>query len=186
MAREAGEAAGNQVLHFATHGFFIGSDCSPGSDPGTDSRRWTKNPLSFAGLVMAGANYRDAAGADEDDGILTAEEIGTLDLHGTEWSVLSACNTGIGEIRNGEGVFGLRRAFRMAGVRTTIMSLWPIEDEAASGWMTALYRQHFSNRKSTLDSMRDAGLELLQQRRARGLSTHPYYWAGFIASGDWR
>ena len=180
------EAAGNQVLHFATHGFFIGSNCSSAPVSDADYQSEPKSPLTLAGLVMAGANHRAAAGPDEEDGILTAEEIGTLDLSATEWSVLSACDTGIGEIRNGEGVFGLRRAFRMAGVRTTIMSLWAVEDEASSAWMAALYRHHFIDGESTMDSMRDASLELLQQRRATGLSTHPYYWAGFIASGDWR
>ena len=138
------------------------------------------------GLALAGANHRASSGPDEDDGILTAEEIATLDLRDTEWAVLSACDTGSGEIRGAEGVFGLQRAFRLAGARTTIMSLWPVEDEAARVWMTALYRNHFAEGRSTAESAHRASLELLAQRRAAGLSTHPIHWAGFIASGNWR
>lgn len=186
-------AGGHRVLHLATHGFFLGEDCGSASDApaagGTSpaSRTVTReNPLLLSGLVLAGANHRDAAGADEDDGILTAEEIATLDLQGTEWAVLSACDTGTGEIRAGEGVFGLRRAFQLAGAHTVIMSLWPVEDEATRQWMTALYRHRFVEGKFTAASVNDASLELLQQRRARGESTHPFYWAGFIAAGAWR
>jgi len=186
-------AGGHRVLHLATHGFFLGGDCKPTLDSqaadGTSpaSRTVTReNPLLRSGLVLAGANHRDAAGADEDDGILTAEEIATLDLQGTEWAVLSACDTGTGEIRAGEGVFGLRRAFQLAGARTVIMSLWPVEDEATRQWMTALYRHRFAEGKSTQQSVTDASLELLQQRRVHGETTHPFYWAGFIAVGAWQ
>lgn len=187
-------ARGHQVLHLATHGFFLGGKCSsaldsPGASAGTGAAEEAitrENPLLLSGLALAGANNREVAGADEDDGILTAEEIATLDLRGTEWAVLSACDTGIGEIRAGEGVFGLRRAFQMAGARTVIMSLWPVEDEAARRWMTALYRHRFVAGESTAESVNGASLELLKQRRVRGESTHPFYWAGFIAAGDWR
>ena len=179
-------AAGKRVLHFATHGFFFDRNCVAESYPGTAALAKTANPLLLAGLALAGANHRDAAGPDEEDGILTAEEIGTLDLRATEWSVLSACDTGIGETRDGEGVFGLRRAFRMAGAKTTVMSLWAVEDESAREWMTALYRHHFTKGASTLDSVRQASVDVLQRRRTEGLSTHPYYWAGFVAAGDWR
>lgn len=179
-------AAGKRVLHLATHGFFLGGRCGSALDPQEGDAITNENPLLLSGLVLAGANHRAAAGPDEDDGILTAEEIATLDLGDTEWAVLSACDTGSGEIRAGEGVFGLQRAFRLAGARTTIMSLWPVEDEAARQWMTTLYRKHFAEGRSTADSVHGATLELLAQRRAAGLSTHPFYWAGFVASGDWR
>jgi len=179
-------AAGKRVLHLATHGFFLGGDCGSTLNPLAGDNVTNENPLLLSGLVLAGANHRAAAGPDEDDGILTAEEIATLDLRDTEWAVLSACDTGRGEIRAGEGVFGLQRAFRVAGARTTIMSLWPVEDEVTRRWMTALYRHHFAEGLSTMESVHAASLELLQQRRAQGLSTHPFYWVGFIASGDWR
>ena len=182
--RQAGD---RQVLHLATHGFFLGGDCGSALAAGAGGSIVTReNPLLLSGLVLAGANHRAAAGPDEEDGILTAEEIGTLDLQGTEWAVLSACDTGSGEIRAGEGVFGLQRAFRMAGARTTIMSLWPVEDDAARRWMSALYRHHFAEGRTTVESVNRANLELLAERRAQGLSTHPFYWAGFVASGDWR
>jgi len=186
-------AGGHRVLHLATHGYFLGGDCgsaleAPVAGRGASSAAavMRENPLLLSGLVLAGANHREAAGPHEDDGILTAEEIATLDLQGTEWAVLSACDTGTGEIHAGEGVFGLRRAFQLAGARTVIMSLWPVEDEATRQWMTALYRHRLVEGKSTMASVQDASLELLRQRRARGESTHPFYWAGFIAAGDWR
>jgi hypothetical protein len=100
----------------------------------------------LSGLAFAGANKRQSARWAEDDGILTAEEIASLDLHGVEWAVLSACDTGVGEIKAGEGVFGLRRAFQVAGARTVIMSLWSVEDRATREWMAALYRERFANR----------------------------------------
>ena len=92
---------------------------------------------------VGGGEPRQAAGNGEEDGILTAEEIAAMDLNGVEWAVLSACDTGIGPVRAGEGVFGLRRAFQVAGVRTLIMSLWEVEDQSARRWMTTLYDARF-------------------------------------------
>jgi len=135
---------------------------------------------------MAGANRRAATVTGNDDGILTAEEVASLDLDGVEWAVLSACDTGLGAVRAGEGVFGLRRAFRIAGARTVIMSLWPVEDQATRSWMRALYEARLRDKLTTADAMRHASLTMLNERRAKGLSTHPLYWAGFVAAGDWR
>jgi len=180
------QASNARVLHLATHGFFLGGDCGSALNPLEGDDVINENPLLLSGLVLAGANRRAAAGPNEDDGILTAEEIATLDLSATEWVVLSACDTGGGEIVTGEGVFGLQRAFRMAGARTLVMSLWPVEDEVARDWMTVLYRRHFIDGRSTMEAAHDASIQLLAGRRASGLSTHPFYWAGFIASGDWR
>jgi CHAT domain-containing protein len=191
-------APGKEVLHLATHGFFLNGRCPPaGLDtPGEDqsrSNRWSgelppagENPLLLSGLAFAGANNREAAGPDEDDGILTAEEVAALDLSAADWVVLSACDTGIGEVRAGEGVFGLRRAFQIAGARTLITSLWPVEDEAGRQWMRNLYDSRFVKGMGTAESVRAASLEVLRQRRAAKNSTHPFYWAGFVASGDWR
>ena len=103
-----------------------------------------------------------------------------------DWAVLSGCETGVGEPRAGEGVFGLRRAFQIAGARTVIMSLWPVDDEATRDWMASLYRHRLVDNASTIDAVRSASLELLERRREAGLSTHPFYWAGFVAAGDWR
>jgi CHAT domain-containing protein len=146
----------------------------------------TENPLLLSGLAFAGANRRMTATLEQDDRLLTAEEIAGLNLQGTEWAVLSACATGLGEIRAGEGVFGLRRAFQVAGARTVIMSLWSVEDESTRVWMRALYEKRLKQRLDTATAVREAGLTVLRARRAKGLSTHPFYWAAFVAAGDWR
>ncbi|HEU4925697.1 MAG TPA: CHAT domain-containing tetratricopeptide repeat protein, partial [Vicinamibacterales bacterium] len=203
--REASEAAvkqlapGMRILHFATHGFFLNDDCMPmsadtravggltTSPQRSQPRRrgLPENPLLLSGLAFAGANRRVAAGLHEDDGILTAEEAASLNLQGTEWAVLSACQTGLGEIKAGEGVLGLRRAFQIAGARTVIMSLWSVDDQATRAWMRALYEGRLNKHLNTADAVRNASLEVLQSRRARGQSTHPFYWAAFVAAGDW-
>ena len=118
--------------------------------------------------------------------MLTAEEIAALNLNGVEWAVLSGCDTGVGEIRAGEGVFGLRRAFQVAGVKTVIMSLWTVEDQATRQWMAALYENRLVKKLATVDAVREASVTMLRQRRAKGISTHPLYWAAFVATGDWR
>jgi len=183
-----------RVLHLATHGFFIDGKCRSVFETaaevdqrhGASAPLHIESPFLLAGLALAGANHRKAARPEEEDGILTAEEIATLDLSGVEWAVLSACDTGVGELSAGEGVFGLRRAFQVAGVRTLIMSLWPVDDEASRTWMRKLYENRLVHGASTIDSVHDASLAVLEERRQKGLSTHPFYWAGFIASGDWR
>jgi CHAT domain-containing protein len=145
-----------------------------------------ENPLLLTGLALAGANRRSAARLDEDDGILTGEEVASLNLNGVEWAVLSACDTGLGEIRAGEGVFGLRRAFQVAGARTVIMSLWSVDDQATRAWMRALYDARFRRGLSTADAVHTASVTVLRDRRAKGQSTLPFYWAAFVAAGDWR
>ena len=194
-------APGKGYLHLATHGFFLGNDCDdavymgrgPDGLRGIGGRKGAKrqrilpdNPLLLSGLALAGANQRRPTPGNPEDGILTAEEVAALDLNGVEWAVLSACDTGVGEIKAGEGVFGLRRAFRIAGARTIIMSLWAVEDRAARAWMRPLYEGRLRDRLSTADAVRHASQTVLAERRAKGLSTHPFYWAGFVAAGDWR
>jgi CHAT domain-containing protein len=171
--------SGKRVVHLATHGFFLDEQC-----PGTSVAR--ENPLLRSGIALAGANLRQTAGPGEEDGILTAEEAASLDLEGTEWVVLSGCDTGLGDIKAGEGVLGLRRAFQEAGARTIVNSLWPVNDREAQQWMAALYRARFLEDKGTAESVRDADLRQLRDRRAAAKSTHPFYWAGFVAVGDWR
>ena len=187
-------ASGARMIHLATHGFFLGEGCPSAMDQPsarsssgvTPSAIAGESPLLLAGFALAGANHRNAAGPDEEDGILTAEEIASLNLTNLDWAVLSACDTGVGEVRVGEGVFGLRRAFQVAGARTLIMSLWPVEDETTRQWMKALYSNRFARGMSTIDAVHEANVEVLRLRREAGLSTHPAYWAGFIASGDWQ
>jgi len=192
------QAPNHRVLHIATHGFFLGDSCEPPALAGTRSvgglttRRTQRetdlddNPLLLSGLALAGANRRTHSRADEDDGILTAEEVAGLNLDGVDWAVLSACDTGLGQLAAGEGVVGLRRAFQIAGARTVIMSLWSIDDQAARQWMRVLYQDRLAKRLSTADAVRDATISVLRARRARGESTHPFYWGGFVAAGDWR
>jgi CHAT domain-containing protein len=188
-------ASGRRVVHLTTHGFFLGGECVPGvagtRGVGGLAKRPARavvddNPLLLSGLALAWANRRDKARHGEDDGILTAEEIAALDLRSAEWAVLSACDTGLGEIRAGEGVFGLRRAFQVAGARTVIMSLWSVEDTAARVWMRALYQGRFQQRLATAEAVRHASRTVLADRRTKRLTTHPFYWAGFVAAGDWR
>ena len=183
--------SGRKVVHLATHGFFLGSDC----DTAVPRTRGVggivnaaavpvENPLLLSGLALAGVNT--LSGARQANGILNAEEIAGLNLQGTEWAVLSACDTGLGQIAAGEGVFGLRRALQIAGVHTIIMSLWSVEDQSTRDWMKALYTARLSRRLDTPDSVRAASIQLLEQRRKGNLSTHPFYWAAFVAAGDWR
>jgi CHAT domain-containing protein/Tfp pilus assembly protein PilF len=185
-------AAGRRVLHLATHGFFLGGACASalrttGAPANAQPRRALgENPLLLSGLALAGANQRAAAGEGEDDGILTAEEIASLDLSGVEWAVLAACESGVGDVLAGEGVFGLRRAFQVAGAGTLIMSLWGVEDTSTRRWMKALYESRLRDGRSTAEAVRAADLKVLSWRRANKLSTHPFYWAGFVAAGDWR
>ena len=192
---------GRRIVHFATHGFFLDGRCQAGplntravgglapaiAAPAPTPKVSSESPLLLSGLALAGANRRAPAKRDDDDdGILVAEEVASLQLDGVEWAVLSACDTGLGTIRAGEGVFGLRRAFQIAGARTVIMSLWAVEDAATRQWMRALYEARLQRKLDTLESTHAASVSVLRDRRAKGLSTHPFYWAAFVAAGDWR
>ena len=174
LERDATETAvksmhGPEVLHIATHGFFIdgsGPDFSDG------------NPLVRSGLALAGANSRHSG---DEDGVLTALEVAGLDLWGTQLVVLSACNTGLGDTRTGEGVSGLRRALVLAGSESQVISLWSVSDSATRELMVSFYRRLLAGDGRT-DALRSVQLEMLRNRR----TSHPFYWAGFIQSGDWR
>ena len=170
------EAPGKRVLHLATHGYFVRDQCE-----GLESET-LRNPLLRSGLVMAGANLSEADAGDGEDGILTAEELAALDLRGVELAVLSACDTGRGEVAIGEGVFGLRRALEIAGVDSIVMSLWPVPDRAAARFMDRFYEERLEG-TGVHESVRRAGLAALQELRDREGALHPYYWSGFVASG---
>jgi len=187
-------APGHSVLHIATHGFFLGAKCmGDRSDAGaaepdelTLNGLMAESPLLLSGLALAGANQRERAPSSEDDGILTAEEIAALNLGGVDCVVLSACETGLGQVEAGEGVFGLRRAFQVAGARSLVMTLWAVDDAATALWMAAMFEQRLRNGRTVSEAVRAASLEVLQKRRTDGLDTHPYYWGAFVATGDWR
>ncbi|MBX2901110.1 MAG: CHAT domain-containing protein [Cyclobacteriaceae bacterium] len=150
------------LLHIATHGFFIG-----------DSTR-TINPMIRSGLLLAGVSSKLD---DGQDGILTAYEASLLNLRETQLVVLSACETGLGEIRNGEGVYGLQRAMIAAGTKNLLMSLWKVDDAATSELMNSFYRV-WANQSETVKSFRQAQLEV------RKKYPHPFYWGAFIMLGN--
>ena len=186
-------ARGRRVLHLATHGFFVSDECPSVAKAGlggtlrmSPAEITGENPLLLSGLALAGANLRSFAGEREDDGILTAEEISALDLDGVELTVLSACDTGLGTIEASEGVLGMRRAFQVAGAGAVVMSLWQVEDEMVRRWMSSFYRRRFDEDRTTAAAARMADLELLRERRRRGESTHPFYWAGFVVAAGVR
>ena len=173
---------GTRALHLATHGFFA----QPCDDPRLKTDRhdlWTEYPLLRSGIALAGSNHHESRGMD--DGILTAEELATSDLSGVEWMVLSACESGVGEASTGEGVYGLRRALAIAGVRTAVMSLWQVDDRATQQWMRRLYEARFERKMTVADAVRSASRGMLEERRARGQAISPRTWGAFIATGAW-
>jgi CHAT domain-containing protein/tetratricopeptide (TPR) repeat protein len=172
------------VLHLATHGYL----CPKASFSCT--AELYENPLLYSGLVLAGANRSILREADStpasfqaEDGVLTSLEVSGLNLVGTELVVLSACQTGLGEIRNGEGVFGLRRAFQHAGTRSVIMSLWPVPDRQTRELMQSFYENWLSGRSKS-SALRQAAVNALRQRWESIGSAHPLFWGGFVLVGD--
>jgi CHAT domain-containing protein/Tfp pilus assembly protein PilF len=137
-----------------------------------------KDPLLRSGLALAGAN---GGKSSDEDGILTAMEAAYLDLSGTKLVVLSACNTGVGDVRNGEGIQGLRRALILAGSESQVMSLWPVSDQATKDLMI-LYYQALQRGEGRSEALRQVQLRMLRGRNHR---QHPVYWAAFIQSGEW-
>jgi CHAT domain-containing protein len=138
------------------------------------------NPLLLSGLAMAGANsWLKALNLPDiaDNGLLTAFDVSGLDLHDTELAVLSACDTGLGQIRIGEGVFGLRRAFVLAGVKTLVMSLWKVPDQQTSLLMELFYRNLLQG-SPRAEALRQAQLAI------KADNPHPLYWGAFICQGD--
>ncbi len=169
-----------RVLHIATHGFFL-DDVDEGNDLqlGIETAQSKKNPLLRSGLLLAGAeetvkgNYYNQT----ENGIFTAYEAMNLQLNGTELVVLSACETGRGELRSGEGVYGLQRSFQIAGAEALIMSLWKVNDDATQMLMTQFY-QNWLQGKSKKEAFTNA------QLRVRETYDHPYYWGAFVMVGE--
>jgi CHAT domain-containing protein len=170
-----------RILHIATHAFFLEdlprAGASPSKRAGLQRPAAQENPLLRAGLVLSGANRR---GADAEDGILTGLEAASLDLAGTQLLVLSACDTGLGELRNGDGIYGLRRAFALAGVRSQITSLWQVNDQATRFLMVQYYR-YLSRGMGRGEALRKVQLAMA---RDPSLAS-PYYWGAFLLAGDW-
>ncbi|MEQ1675964.1 MAG: CHAT domain-containing tetratricopeptide repeat protein [Chitinophagaceae bacterium] len=173
-----------QVLHIATHGFFLkNAKESKEKVFGIESKVAIQNPLLRSGLILAGAAAiaKDTlADNTKDDGILTAYEAAGLDLAGTDLVVLSACETGLGELMNAQGVFGLQRSFLVAGAQSVIMSLWVIDDFATQELMTHFYREWLKNpvAENKQKAFRAAQLKLKEK------FPHPYYWGAFVMVGN--
>jgi len=178
------QAVAPRILHIATHGFFledqpvkIEGTRGDGEVRGLSAKVKIENPLLRSGLALAGANLRKGG---DDDGIVTAMEASGLNLWGTKLVVLSACDTGVGEVKTGEGVYGLRRALVLAGAETQVMSLWPVNDYMTQELMTAYYRG-LKQGRGRGEALRQVQLQMLQRPGRQ----HPFFWASFIQSGEW-
>ena len=168
--------ASPKVLHLATHGFFFSE--SEESEEGQEPVfKLSDNPMIRSGLVLAGANYVWKSGEalpGREDGILTAYEISQMNLTNTELVVLSACETGLGDIKGNEGVFGLQRAFKMAGARYLIMSLWQVPDLPTQDLMVTFYEKWLEEGLEIPEAFRSAQQEMREKHQ------DPYLWAGFV------
>ncbi|WP_197442341.1 CHAT domain-containing protein [Lignipirellula cremea] len=204
------------TLHLATHGFFAEPEKKPAA-ASDERQRFSAigdreqlirgfNPGLLSGLAFSGANRSPET--DKDDGILTADEIASLSLDGVDLVVLSACETGLGEVAGGEGLLSVQRAFQVAGARSTVASLWEVGDIATQRLMERFYRNYWEKKMSKIDALREAQLFLLNHpeairdldhpeavrgdKRVRPASPQaparlsPQFWAAFSLSGDWR
>lgn len=169
------------VLVISTHGFFLEQQTLPVTDdsPAGDVLKASdgqplENPLLRCGLLMAGCN----PGGPGEDGVLTGLEIVGMNLRGTQLVVLSACETGLGRIQNGEGIAGLRQAFQLAGAHAIVASLWPVEDSSTARLMTRFFTE-LGPETTAATALRQAQLNIIESRRDRNGAAHPYFWSAF-------
>ncbi|OJJ19519.1 hypothetical protein BKI52_22190 [marine bacterium AO1-C] len=196
-----------KILHIATHGFFVEKLRAPTkvkketiefdnfSRKGNKKMNLTamlakitrEEPMLRSGIVLAGAGTYEKSfpKPNIEDGILTAYEASQLDLQGTDLVVLSACETGLGEVENGEGVRGLQRAFMIAGAKSLIFSLWKVDDNATNLLMSKFYEEWISNKKSKREAF-GAAQHYLRNYEKNGVKVYeaPYYWGAFIMMGE--
>jgi len=174
-----------RILHIATHGFFLqppalGAASAAGTaaaSTSADRAAALENPLLRSGLALAGANLTRSA---RHEGILTALEASSLNLWGTKLVTLSACETGVGDVKSAEGVYGLRRSIFLAGAETLVMSFWTVSDAITREMMVAYYTG-LRDGLGRGDALRRAQLDMLKRESRK----HPFYWASFIQAGDW-
>jgi CHAT domain-containing protein len=170
------KAARPLLMHIATHAIFY-QDMNPHKSPqlGIRVSKARENPLLRAGLLFrdASTHSADPVMVVTDNGLLSAYEASDLDLQGTLIVTLSACETGLGEVVNGEGVYGLSRAFQVAGAERVLMSLWKVDDHATSQLMLLFYKNLFL--------LKDPDRALVEaQRSLREKYPEPYYWGAFV------
>jgi CHAT domain-containing protein len=176
------------LLHIGTHGFFYPDPNDTtrrraNQDSGAPIFKISDHALIRSGLILAGANYawgKKHPMQGMEDGILTAHEVSHMNLSNTQLVVLSACETGLGDIKGNEGVYGLQRAFRIAGAKNVLMSLWKVPDDATGQLMTRFYSNWLKQKKPLRESFEEA------QQWLRGISGYenPYFWAGFVLIGE--
>ena len=180
------------ILHIATHGFYLGSN-SKGNIQGNSLNETRirsidrKKDIPREGLVLAGANNRNLGG--NADKFLTAEEISNLNLKGTELVVLSGCDTGLGDVLIGEGLYGFQRSLAIAGVKSTLLSLWKVDDKATAEFMVRFYKRLKAGESrsdalvATQKEFRDG---VVSDPKSKKVWNSPYYWAAWQLVGDWR
>ena len=170
--RVSAELANTRWAHFATHGYFAASLAGPEGKFGRERVSVAeRSPMLLSGLVLSGANrLSEKSNSDYNptgDAILTAEAISYLPMDGMELAVLSACDTGLGDVARGEGVLGLQRAFHIAGARNVVASLWKVDDRASADLMTRFYRRMWQEHQSPLAALRESQLEILRSLRSK-------------------
>ena len=176
-----------KILHIATHSFYIGDNKNDNlisenifANPIVNNKR-IENPLLRSGIVLAGANYPEKN--LNDDGYLTALEVSKLNWNGTELVVVSGCESGQGDLQSGEGVYGLKRAITVAGARSSLLSLWKVDDKATAEFMESFYLKLKSG-----ESRANALSKTQKEFREHPIKAwqHPNVWAAFQLNGDWR
>jgi CHAT domain-containing protein len=163
------------ILHIATHGVFL-------TDKGRESI--DTNLFLWSGIALAGANESAKADSGSEDGIMTAEKILGLNLTDTGMVVLSACETGMGQAKAGEGVYGLRRAFTQAGAQSIVMSMWSVPDNETKELMISFYRNPMTGTMTKKECLRQAALTQLNRTKAVSGTDNPFYWGGFVFLGQ--
>jgi CHAT domain-containing protein len=170
---------GPSIVHIATHGYFQ-ADVEQAS-VGVHQENAKDNPLLRSGLLLAGASATISGDVmpnleSNDNGVLTAYEAMNLSLDGTDMIILSACETGLGDVRAGEGVYGLQRAFLVAGAKAMVMSLWKVDDAATQALMTNFYT-NLAKGTPKAKAFKQAQLQLMTKFK------EPYYWGAFVMMG---